>query len=419
MPELKKEINFIAQLYNPLDMLKKSIYSIIVSVSALIYAENDQYVLLISMDGFRSDYLDITNTPNFDKMAKNGIRSDGLKPVFISKTFPNHYSIATGMYAESHGVIANSFFASDLDKYYSIRDRKSVENGDFYGGEPIWVTAEKQGVKTASYFWVGTEAAIAGVHPSIWKRYDQKVPFEDRIDSVMTWFSLPISHRPRLIMLYFHEPDWTGHEYGPSSDENVDQIQRMDDIMGTIIEKAEKLSIADNLNVLVVSDHGMTEVHPEQIIDLSAYTDLSDVTTAGAGPTVFLSSDSRKRLTTVYNDLQQLPNAQVYWKRDIPERWHYRDHERIPEVLIVAEEGWTLMPMGHGPGMPRGTHGYDNDLSSMQAIFVADGPAFKSGYSREVFENIHIYPLLAHILDLEPYAEIDGDLNVVKDLLAD
>ena len=419
MPELKKEINFIAQLYNPLDMLKISIYSIIVSVSALIYAENDQYVLLISMDGFRSDYLDITDTPNFDKMAKNGIRSDGLKPVFISKTFPNHYSIATGMYAESHGVIANSFFASDLDKYYSIRDRKSVENGDFYGGEPIWVTAEKQGVKTASYFWVGTEAAIAGVHPSIWKRYDQKVPFEDRIDSVMTWFSLPISHRPRLIMLYFHEPDWTGHEYGPSSDENVDQIQRMDDIMGTIIEKAEKLSIADNLNVLVVSDHGMTEVHPEQIIDLSAYTDLSDVTTAGAGPTVFLSSDSRKRLTTVYNDLQQLPNAQVYWKRDIPERWHYRDHERIPEVLIVAEEGWTLMPMGHGPGMPRGTHGYDNDLSSMQAIFVADGPAFKSGYSREVFENIHIYPLLAHILDLEPYAEIDGDLNVVKDLLAD
>ena len=419
MPELKKEINFIAQLYNPLDMLKISIYSIIVSVSALIYAENDQYVLLISMDGFRSDYLDITDTPNFDKMAKNGIRSDGLKPVFISKTFPNHYSIATGMYAESHGVIANSFFASDLDKYYSIRDRKSVENGDFYGGEPIWVTAEKQGVKTASYFWVGTEAAIAGVHPSIWKRYDQKVPFEDRIDSVMTWFSLPISHRPRLIMLYFHEPDWTGHEYGPSSDENVDQIQRMDDIMGTIIEKAEKLSIADNLNVLVVSDHGMTEVHPEQIIDLSAYTDLSDVTTAGAGPTVFLSSDSRKRLTTVYNDLQQLPNAQVYWKRDIPERWHYRDHERIPEVLIVAEEGWTLMPMGHGPGMPRGTHGYDNDLSSMQAIFVADGPAFKSGYSRKVFENIHIYPLLAHILDLEPYAEIDGDLNVVKDLLAD
>ena len=419
MPELKKEINFIAQLYNPLDMLKISIYSIIVSVSALIYAENDQYVLLISMDGFRSDYLDITDTPNFDKMAKNGIRSDGLKPVFISKTFPNHYSIATGMYAESHGVIANSFFASDLDKYYSIRDRKSVENGDFYGGEPIWVTAEKQGVKTASYFWVGTEAAIAGVHPSIWKRYDQKVPFEDRIDSVMTWFSLPISHRPRLIMLYFHEPDWTGHKYGPSSDENVDQIQRMDDIMGTIIEKAEKLSIADNLNVLVVSDHGMTEVHPEQVIDLSAYTDLSDVTTAGAGPTVFLSSDSRKRLTTVYNDLQQLPNAQVYWKRDIPERWHYRDHERIPEVLIVAEEGWTLMPMGHGPGMPRGTHGYDNDLSSMQAIFVADGPAFKSGYSRKVFENIHIYPLLAHILDLEPYAEIDGDLNVVKDLLAD
>jgi len=419
LPELKKEINFIAQLYISLDMLKIFIYSIIVSISSLIYAENDQYVLLVSMDGFRADYLELTDTPNFDKLANNGIRSDGLKPVFISKTFPNHYSIATGMYAESHGLIANSFFASDLDKHYSIRDRESVENGDFYGGEPIWVTAERQGVKTASYFWVGTEAAVAGVYPSISKRYDQKVPFDDRIDSVMTWFSLPISHRPRLIMLYFHEPDWTGHEYGPSSAETVDQILRMDGIMGSIMEKAEKLSIADKLNVLVVSDHGMTELNQEHIIDLSAYTDFSDVTMDGAGPTVFLSSDSRERLTTVYNDLQQLHNAQVYWKRDIPKRWHYRDHERIPEVMIVAEEGWTLMPMGHGPKMPRGDHGYDNELTSMQAIFVADGPAFKSGYSRKIFENIHIYPLLAHILGLEPYQGIDGDLNVVKDLLAD
>ena len=400
-------------------MLKKPIYFIIIIFAASINAGNDQYVLLVSMDGFRADYLEITDTPNFDKMAKNGVQSEGLKPVFISKTFPNHYSIATGMYAESHGLIANSFFASDLDKHYSIRDRESVENGDFYGGEPIWVTAERQGVKTASYFWVGTEAAVAGVHPSIRKRYDEKVPFDDRIDSVMTWFSLPMSHRPRLIMLYFHEPDWTGHEYGPSSAETVDQIQRMDGIIGTIMEKAEKLSIADKLNVLVVSDHGMTELNQEHIIDLSAYTDFSDVTMAGAGPTVFLSSDSRKRLTTVYNDLQQLPNAQVYWKRDIPKRWHYRDHERIPEVLIVAEEGWTLMPMGHGPEMPKGDHGYDNELTSMQAIFVADGPAFKSGYSRKVFENIHIYPLLAHILGLEPYAEIDGDLDVVKDLLVD
>ena len=400
-------------------MLKIFIFTIIISFSSLIYAGNDQYVLLISMDGFRADYLEKTHTPNFDKMAKNGIRSDGLIPVFISKTFPNHYSIATGMYAENHGLIANSFFASDLGEYYSIRDRKSVEKADFYGGEPIWVTAEKQGLKTASYFWVGTEAAVSGIHPSIWKRYDQKVPFDDRIDSVMTWFSLPKPNRPRLIMLYFHEPDWTGHEYGPNSAQTIEQIQNMDGIMGTILKKAGNLTIADKLNVLVVSDHGMTEVSPEQVIDLSVYTDLSGVATVGAGPIVFLSADSSKRLTPIYNDLQQLPNAQVYWKRDIPDRWHYRAHERIPEVLIVAEEGWTLMPMGHGPGMPKGTHGYDNKLKSMQAIFVAEGPAFKSGYSKEVFENIHIYPLLAHILGLEPYSGIDGDLNVVRDLLAD
>ena len=133
-------------------------------------------VLLVSMDGFRADYLDLTDTPHFDELANNGVRSEGLKPVFILKTSPNHYSIATGMYVENHGLIANSFFASDLNKYYSMRDRESVDNANFYGGEPIWVTAEKHGVKTVSYFWVGTEATIEGVYPSIWKRYDQKFP---------------------------------------------------------------------------------------------------------------------------------------------------------------------------------------------------------------------------------------------------
>ena len=214
--------------------------------------KSDEYVLLISMDGFRFDYLEKAETPNFDKLISSGVTSNALVPIFISKTFPNHYSIATGMYAENHGLIANSFYAKDLNKYYSIKDREAVSNGDFYGGEPIWVTAERQGVKSGSYFWVGTEAVINGIQPYYWKKYNQGISFEARIDSVISWFSYPINERPRLVLLYFHEPDWTGHEYGPNSPETVAQIERMDNVLGYLLSQTDNLAISPKLNIIVV-----------------------------------------------------------------------------------------------------------------------------------------------------------------------
>ena len=399
--------------------MNNRLFIIISLLFTLIYsADTEEYVLLISMDGFRYDYLNKANTPNFDKLLKNGVTSRALIPVFTSKTFPNHYSIATGMYAENHGLIANTFYATDLDKPYAIRDRNAVENGQFYGGEPIWVTAERQGVKTASYFWVGTEASINGVQPSYWKKYDQKVSFQSRIDSVISWFSYPIKHRPRLTLLYFHEPDWTGHEYGPNSQETILQIERMDNVLGDLISKTNNLSISSKLNIIIVSDHGMTDVYPEKTIDLSSYTDLSSLDVTGAGPTVFISSNSKKLLKRTYNDLKNIKNAKIYLKNKIPQRFHYRNHVRIPDILIVADEGWSLMPLGHGSYNPKGSHGYDNRLDNMKAIFIANGPSFKSGYTRDEFENIHIYPLVAHILGIEPFEKIDGDLEKVKDLLS-
>ncbi len=385
---------------------------------SLYSTESDEYVLLISMDGFRYDYLDKASTPNFDKIVNTGASAKALVPIFISKTFPNHYSIVTGMYAENHGLIANTFYANDLQKQYSIRDRNAVENGKFYGGEPIWVTAEKQNVITASYFWVGSEAVIKNHQPTYWKKYDQKVTFNSRVDSVISWFSKPIESRPRLALLYFHEPDWTGHEYGPNSQEIIEKIKEMDTVVGDLYDKLSKLSIYDKLNVIIVSDHGMTDVSDEKIIDLSSFTDLSKLRVNGAGPTVFISSDSKQLLKKTYKDLKSINNADVYWKQNIPNRFHYKNHTRIPDILIVADEGWSLMPLGHGASRPKGSHGYDNQLDNMKAIFLAKGPAFKSGYIREEFENIHIYPLIAHILGIDPYKDIDGDINTVKDLLS-
>ena len=395
------------------------LFTIIFLSSQLLYSDDtEEYVLLISMDGFRYDYLDKANTPNFDQFASEGVRSKALVPVFISKTFPNHYSIATGMYAEKHGLIANTFFANDLNQLYSIKDRRAVENGEFYGGEPIWVTAERQGVRSASYFWVGSEASIQGVQPTYWKKYDQKVSFTARVDTVVSWYSKPTENRPRLVLLYFHEPDWTGHAYGPNSKETINQIEIMDDVLGDIINKTSNLSIFNKLNIIIVSDHGMTELHPDKIIDLSLYTNMKELNVTGAGPTVFISSKSKKLLKRTYNDLKSISNINIYWKQNIPKRFHYRNHTRIPDLLIVANEGWSLMPLGHGSSTPKGDHGYDNQLDNMKAIFIANGPSFKSGYIRAEFENIHIYPLITHILGINPYDDIDGDIEKVKDLLS-
>ena len=394
-------------------------YIILFLIIHPVYASDaDEYVLLISMDGFRYDYLDKANTPNFDKIVNTGASAKALIPVFTSKTFPNHYSIATGMYAENHGLIANTFFANDLNKQYSIRDRNAVENGAFYGGEPIWVTAENQNVISASYFWVGSEAVINGQQPTYWKKYNQKVSFESRIDSVISWYSKPVQSRPRLILLYFHEPDWTGHEYGPNSNETISQIENMDNVFGNLISKISKLSIYNNLNIIIVSDHGMTEVKPDRTIDLSLVTDLSNMRVNGAGPTVFISSKSKKQLKQTYKQLKNIDNADVYWKQNIPKRFHYRNHVRIPDLLVLANEGWSLMPLGHGSSTPKGSHGYDNQLDNMKAIFMAKGPSFKKGYRRDEFENIHIYPLITHILGIKSYPNIDGDLEQVKDLLS-
>ncbi len=386
----------------------------------------DSYVLLISFDGFRADYLDWYDTPNFDRLAEQGVKADGMKPVFVSKTFPNHYSIATGMYIENHGLVGNYFYDERLNEYFTLSDRSKVEDARFYGGEPIWNTAEKQGVKSASYFWVGSVAPIGGVRPSIWKKYDHNFPFPARIDSVAKWFTLPEERRPHLVMLYFHEPDGAGHRYGPESPETEAMVDSMDTIMGKIISAMEKLDIFPKLNIIAVADHGMAAISPERTIDLSDYINLSGVEQEGSGPYSMLYGKDKQKLDRITKKLKSVPHLSVYKKEEIPDRYHFKNHYRIKDVLLVADEGWYILDKKYF-GMDKwklkflqgGTHGYDNELRSMHAIFLADGPAFKDGYTRSTFENIHIYSLIAEILGLKPYEKIDGKLEKISDVLKD
>jgi len=378
------------------------------------------YVLLVSFDGFRAEYLDWYYTPNFDRLAQQGVKAKSMKPVFITETFPNHYSIATGMYADHHGLIANTFYDAEFDATYMIYDRSAVEDERWYGGEPIWCTAEKQGVKTASYFWVGSESQAGGCQPSIWKRYDHDFPFKARIDSVMSWLQLPVEHRPHLVLLYFHEPDAAGHIYGPKSDEAETAVKNMDVLMGVILDRVKNLPVYTQLNIIVVSDHGMVEINPKRIINLNDYTDLSGFTQEGNGPTSFLYGVGINHLQQVYADLKTVPHISVYLRTEIPDRLYYKNHYRIKDLLLIAQEGWSILNFKY-PNPERytgGDHGYDNVLSSMHAIFLADGPAFKDGYSRGSFENVDIYPLITEILQLTPNPEIDGDLENIKDVLS-
>ncbi len=385
----------------------------------LLFGKPDQYVLLISFDGFRADYLDWYDTPNFDRLSEQGVKAKGMQPVFVSKTFPNHYSLATGMYADHHGLIANTFYDENFNATYKISDRSAVEDARWYGGEPIWCTAEKQGVKTASYFWVGSESEAGGCQPSVWKRYDHDFPFESRVDSVMAWFNKSEESRPNLVLLYFHEPDNTGHRFGPKSEETKSMIEKMDMLLGDILNKSEKLEIYPKLNTIVLSDHGMAEISSKRAIRLSDHVDMMGVTQEGSGPITFLYGVDSIRLKELVVKLNAVSHLTAYLKTDIPERLHYKNHDRIKDLLLIADEGWSIIDEGNfnPKWLSGGDHGYDNALWSMHAIFVADGPAFKSGYQFGTFKNINVYPLISEILGITPSPEIDGDIENIRNIL--
>ncbi|RLD88382.1 MAG: alkaline phosphatase family protein, partial [Bacteroidetes bacterium] len=215
------------------------------------------YLVILSLDGFRWDYPQMANTPTLDSLKKAGVIAESLKPSYPTKTFPNHYTMATGLYPDHHGLVDNYFHATDLNRIYSMRDREAVMDGVFYGGEPIWVTAENQGMKSATFFWVGSEAEIKGVRPTYWYQYDWTIPFEDRIDSVVHWLSLPEDKRPHLIMWYYSEPDHTGHLAGPESEELKVLVEELDACLADFFTEMRKLPLFDKLNFIITSDHGM------------------------------------------------------------------------------------------------------------------------------------------------------------------
>lgn len=366
------------------------------------------YVVMVSLDGFRWDYDSIYGTPVLDDIADKGVMAVRLIPSFPTKTFPNHYSIATGLYPDHHGLVNNSFYAPDLDLVYRIGDRAMVSNGAFYGGEPIWITARKAGLKTASFYWVGSEAPIMGMQPDFWKPFDEDVPFSDRVDTVLTWLSLPERKRPHLVTLYFEEPDAVSHVYGPLSSETGSVVRSLDSLMGVLRDGLSKLPQAKKITLIILSDHGMAE------IDTSRYNYVFDtlpqtmVKRIYGGSPVWAIEPAEGMTDSVLYYLNIQHGMKAYRREDLPAHLHYGTHPRIPAVVLIADPGWVAGLRPKPSGYNRGDHGYDWKFRDVQSIFYAEGPAFRKGFAVDTLYNVDVYNIISRILNLTP-APNDGN----------
>ena len=375
-------------------------------------------LILISMDGFRWDYFDKTETPNFDEIIKNGSKASALIPVFPTKTFPNHISIVTGKYPENHGIIANRMYDPLFDEYYYIgQGSKPVLDGKWYEAEPIWVTVEKAGLKAMTMFWPASEAKIMGYRPTEYFVYDGSIKHDDRIKQVLSWIDYPAEKRPSFISLYFSHTDSYGHRYGPDSDKIKDAIKEMDRTIGTLISGLKQRALFGQVNIMLVSDHGMTPIYSDSTIYLDDYIDMGTVnvvdwTPIGAMIPINNKSDALIKLKEAH------PKMDVYKKGEAPERYHYRKHRRIQPITLVAKEHWSIGTRkndafdDHEKGATGGAHGYDQTYLTMRGIFVGHGPGFRAGFEGPGLSNIHLYEMMCRLIEIKPVKN-DGSIDSV------
>lgn len=388
------------------------------------------YVILISLDGFRYDYVERFKPENLSRFIVAGTAAEGLIPAFPSKTFPNHYTIATGMKPEHHGLVDNSFYEPSKDLVYTMGNREVVEDGYWYGGTPLWVLAEQNGMKAASYFFVGSEAPVQGVRPSYYYPYNGNVPNLTRVSKVFEWLQLPETERPRLITLYFSDMDNTGHRYGPNNDEKLKaSLDRLDRELGALFEGLKSFDL--DINIIVVSDHGMVEVPKEKLINLDKLTEGINARVVNNGALAHLHLAKPEHKAEVIKILEERPgNFKI---EDVTSLVSYKDISRYPnrigDLLILPELGYYLADergifrYQNNSAMLKtdvfGEHGFSPEYQEMHGIFYASGPSIKEGLVIDRFENIHIFPMICQILGLPIPAEIDGKAEVLAPILKD
>jgi len=379
---------------------------------------NKPYVILISIDGFRYDFPELHNAAFLKTIQQKGVRAKFMTPSFPSLTFPNHYAIVTGAYPAHNGLVDNTYYDKATGKQYYMGNKKMVAEGKWYGGTPLWVLAEKQKMMAASYYWVASEADIQGIKPSYYYIYNEKTNIADRINAVKDWLSLPEATRPHFITFYFPQVDHDAHSYGPNDPEVTKAVHFVDSSINALQTTLAPLNLP--INYIVVSDHGMTKVDNVNTLKLPSAIDTAYFKVPWGDALLHVYAKDSTKVETTYQALKKDSSINVYKLDETPAYWHYRKTDdkynrlgdliltpHLPNVFNLSPNKTTL-----------GKHGFDNHLPDMRASFLAWGPAFKTGLIIEGFENVHVYPLIAHILGLQ-YDEknIDGKFEVLKPIL--
>ena len=321
------------------------------------------------------------------------------------------------MYPAHHGIIANNIYDPFKKTMYRMGDTNAVREGRWYLGEAFWETAERQGIISASYFWPGSEILLPYRSPTYHETYEHTRPYEKRVDGVINWLQFPIEKRPHFITLYIHETDSQGHEFGPNSPETNEAIKRDDSIACYLLQKLDGIKMRDSVNLIFVSDHGMTEVSKERSINIEKIVGSINCKFLDMGPIMFVEPEKEK-LKEVYELLKKNENHyKVYYRNEIPDYFHFSEHPFISSIIVIADLGWSAISSRKPDWDEKGNHGYDNNQLDMHGIFLATGPSFKNNYHTGTLWNIDIYPLLCKIFNIYPRANIDGKLDRIGFIL--
>jgi predicted AlkP superfamily pyrophosphatase or phosphodiesterase len=368
------------------------------------------YVILISADGFRSDLAEKYQASQLLALREKGMSADFMLPSFPSYTFPNHYSMATGLFPLHHGIVNNNFYDEDRKEMYQMHNRNKVQDSSWYGGTPLWVLAEKQQMLSASFFWVGSEAAVQGIRPTYWYYYNTHYTMEERVQVLVDWLSLPPESRPHLILFYMPEPDHALHDNGLDSPETKKAVLMVDSAIELMRRRVDSLGLP--VNYIFVSDHGMVNTQRDKAIHLPSLIDTSKFVIPSGSAVLQLYAKKKKYIRPAYKKLKSLEkDYTVYRPIDIPAQWHYGlendRYNRLGDLLLVANPP-AFFYTGQSPSKKIGYHGFDNMLTEMRASFIAWGPQLPEGKKLSYLRNVDVYPLVAQILQLKIEEDIDG-----------
>jgi predicted AlkP superfamily pyrophosphatase or phosphodiesterase len=380
-------------------------------------------VILISLDGWRWDYIDRFKPPVLSRLAAAGVRAEGLIPIFPSKTFPNHYTMVTGLHAARHGITSNNMTDPGLPSRFTLSNRDVQQDTRWWGGEPLWVGVERQGQIAATMFWPGSDVEIAGDRPAYWRPYEHDLPNETRVDQLLAWLDEPEPRRPTFLTLYFSDVDTAGHRFGPLSEQTRRAALHVDGMIGRLMAGLERRGLSSRANYVIVSDHGMAELSRERRIFLDDYLDLATIDLVDSAPIVGINPRPGVSVDSVFQALAGKHQAlQVFTRDTLPEDHRLRHHPRLPDIIGIADDGWHpttrawLAREQTDDEFPGGNHGYEPRHQSMHGLFVAMGPRLKSGVVVPAFDNIHVYELLCALLGVSP-ASNDGNPAVTATFL--